>query len=116
MTCGRCIFCPSPAQYNALSDAVLQRPDFQHSSRAAGHIFNSIIAQSRVNTLSAPSLSLNRCTDESVTKIFLYPSADRFSTLSTNLLTIPSTVIGIITMFAITVVSETVHERSLVAM
>ncbi|KAF7348512.1 hypothetical protein MVEN_01368700 [Mycena venus] len=39
-----------------------------------------------------------------------------FSTFQTNLLTIPSTVVGVITMFGITLVSETVNERSLVAM
>ncbi|KAF7323734.1 Allantoate permease [Mycena kentingensis (nom. inval.)] len=39
-----------------------------------------------------------------------------FSTFQTNLLAIPASVAGIITMFAITLVSETVNERSLVAM
>ncbi|KAF7980305.1 hypothetical protein HWV62_39093 [Athelia sp. TMB] len=39
-----------------------------------------------------------------------------FSTFETNLLTIPSTVLGMITMFGITMVSELVDERSLVAM
>ncbi|KAK7046879.1 allantoate permease [Favolaschia claudopus] len=39
-----------------------------------------------------------------------------FSTFQTNLLTIPNTVVGMITMFGITLVSETVNERSLVAM
>uniref|UniRef100_A0A0W0F1B0 Putative allantoate permease n=1 Tax=Moniliophthora roreri TaxID=221103 RepID=A0A0W0F1B0_MONRR len=39
-----------------------------------------------------------------------------FSTFQTNLLTIPSTVAGIITMFGITVVSEMVNDRSFVSM
>ncbi|KAJ3995919.1 allantoate permease [Lentinula boryana] len=39
-----------------------------------------------------------------------------FSTFTTNLLTIPSTVAGIITMFAITMVSELLNERTFVAM
>jgi len=39
-----------------------------------------------------------------------------FGTLQTNLLTIPSTVLGMITMFAITFVSERVNERSIVSM
>ncbi|KAK7059666.1 allantoate permease [Favolaschia claudopus] len=39
-----------------------------------------------------------------------------FSTFQTNLLTIPNTVLGMITMFGVTLVSETVNERSLVAM
>ncbi|KAJ6619307.1 allantoate permease [Mycena sp. CBHHK59/15] len=39
-----------------------------------------------------------------------------FSTFQTNLLTIPSTVAGMITMFGITLVSETVNDRSLVSM
>ncbi|KAF8217779.1 allantoate permease [Mycena galopus ATCC 62051] len=38
-----------------------------------------------------------------------------FSTFQTNLLTIPSTVVGTFTMFGITLISETVNERSLVA-
>jgi hypothetical protein len=38
-----------------------------------------------------------------------------FSTFATNLLTIPSTVVGTFTMFGITLISETVNERSLVA-
>ncbi|KZP25723.1 allantoate permease [Athelia psychrophila] len=40
----------------------------------------------------------------------------RFNTFQTNLLTIPSTVLGMFTMFGITMVSELVDERSLVAM
>ncbi|KAJ3859700.1 allantoate permease [Lentinula novae-zelandiae] len=39
-----------------------------------------------------------------------------FSTFTTNLLTIPSTVAGMITMFAITMVSEVLNERTFVAM
>lgn len=39
-----------------------------------------------------------------------------FNTFQTNLLTIPSTVLGMITMFGITMISELVDERSLVAM
>ncbi|GLB39067.1 putative transporter [Lyophyllum shimeji] len=39
-----------------------------------------------------------------------------FNTFQTNLLTIPSSVAGMITMFAITLLSETVNERSFVAM
>ncbi|THU80658.1 allantoate permease [Dendrothele bispora CBS 962.96] len=39
-----------------------------------------------------------------------------FSTFQTNLLTIPSTVAGMVTMFGITLVSEVVDERSIVAM
>ncbi|KAJ7731135.1 allantoate permease [Mycena maculata] len=39
-----------------------------------------------------------------------------FGTFQTNLLTIPSTVAGIFTMFGITIISETVNERSMVAM
>ncbi|KAJ7098336.1 allantoate permease [Mycena epipterygia] len=39
-----------------------------------------------------------------------------FNTFQTNLLTIPSTVAGIFTMFGITLVSESVNDRSLVAM
>jgi len=39
-----------------------------------------------------------------------------FNTFETNLLTIPSSVATIITMFGIAVVSETVHDRAIVAM
>ncbi|TDL21999.1 allantoate permease [Rickenella mellea] len=39
-----------------------------------------------------------------------------FRTFQTNLLTIPSTFLGILTMFAITFISESVHDRSFVAM
>ncbi|KAG5638010.1 hypothetical protein H0H81_002278 [Sphagnurus paluster] len=39
-----------------------------------------------------------------------------FNTFQTNLLTIPSQVTGMITMFGITLLSETMNERSLVAM
>ncbi|KAJ7885110.1 allantoate permease [Mycena olivaceomarginata] len=39
-----------------------------------------------------------------------------FSTFNTNLLAIPNSVAGMITMFGITLISETVNERSLVAM
>lgn len=39
-----------------------------------------------------------------------------FSTFQTNLLTIPSTVFGMITMFGITLISEVVDDRALVAM
>ncbi|KAH7910951.1 major facilitator superfamily domain-containing protein [Hygrophoropsis aurantiaca] len=39
-----------------------------------------------------------------------------FNTFQTNLLTIPSQVFGILTMFAITLVSESVNERSIIAM
>ncbi|EPQ53585.1 MFS general substrate transporter [Gloeophyllum trabeum ATCC 11539] len=39
-----------------------------------------------------------------------------FNTFTTNLLTIPSQVLGIITMFAITLASEIVNDRSIVAM
>ncbi|KAG9311672.1 allantoate permease [Chiua virens] len=39
-----------------------------------------------------------------------------FTTFQTNLLTIPSQALGIITMFAITLVSESVNERAIVAM
>ncbi|KAJ7028269.1 allantoate permease [Mycena alexandri] len=39
-----------------------------------------------------------------------------FKTFQTNLLTIPSTVAGIITMFVITLISETVNDRSWVSM
>ncbi|KAF8493574.1 allantoate permease [Gautieria morchelliformis] len=39
-----------------------------------------------------------------------------FSTLQTNLLTIPSTVVGMVTLFAITLISEAVDSRSLVSM
>ncbi|KAA1472992.1 allantoate permease [Dentipellis sp. KUC8613] len=39
-----------------------------------------------------------------------------FSTFETNLLTIPSTVLGMITMFAITWVSERVNDRAIVSM
>lgn len=39
-----------------------------------------------------------------------------FNTFQTNLLTIPPSVVGMMTMFAITLVSETVNERSFVAM
>ncbi|KAJ4468859.1 allantoate permease [Lentinula aciculospora] len=39
-----------------------------------------------------------------------------FNTFTTNLLTIPSTVAGMITMFAITMVSEVLNERTFVAM
>ena len=40
----------------------------------------------------------------------------RFSTFQTNLLTIPSQALGIITMFIITLVSELLGERTIVAM
>ncbi|KAG1826355.1 allantoate permease [Suillus variegatus] len=39
-----------------------------------------------------------------------------FNTFDTNLLTIPSQVLGMVTMFVITLVSESVNERSIVAM
>lgn len=39
-----------------------------------------------------------------------------FNTFNTNLLTIPSQALGIVTMFVITIVSEFVNERSIVAM
>ncbi|KAF9069471.1 major facilitator superfamily domain-containing protein [Rhodocollybia butyracea] len=39
-----------------------------------------------------------------------------FSTFATNLLTIPSTIAGIITMFSITLISEVLNERTFVAM
>ncbi|KAH7917923.1 allantoate permease [Leucogyrophana mollusca] len=39
-----------------------------------------------------------------------------FNTFQTNLLTIPSTALGIVTMFIITLISESVNERSMVAM
>ncbi|KAF8067727.1 allantoate permease [Lyophyllum atratum] len=39
-----------------------------------------------------------------------------FGTFQANLLTIPSSVAGMVTMFAITIISETVNERSFVAM
>ncbi|KAJ3729783.1 allantoate permease [Lentinula raphanica] len=39
-----------------------------------------------------------------------------FGTFTTNLLTIPSTMVGIISMFAITIVSEMLNERTFVAM
>ncbi|KAG2104403.1 allantoate permease [Suillus discolor] len=39
-----------------------------------------------------------------------------FNTFDTNLLTIPSQVLGMVTMFLITLVSESVNERSIVAM
>ena len=38
-----------------------------------------------------------------------------FGTFETNLLTIPSTVLGLCTMFIITYISEQVNERSIVA-
>lgn len=40
----------------------------------------------------------------------------RFNTFETNLLAIPSIVMGIVTMFCITLISEIVDDRSLVAM
>ncbi|KAJ3824819.1 allantoate permease [Lentinula raphanica] len=39
-----------------------------------------------------------------------------FGTFTTNLLTIPSTMVGIVSMFAITIVSEMLNERTFVAM
>ena len=45
-----------------------------------------------------------------------YLTCNSFNTFQANLLTIPSTVIGMITMFAITLISEIVNDRSLVAM
>lgn len=43
-------------------------------------------------------------------------NGNRFNTFTTNLLTIPSTVAGMFTMFAITLISETVNDRSFVSM
>lgn len=43
-------------------------------------------------------------------------SCFRFNTFNTNLLTIPSQALGIVTMFFITLVSELVGERSIVSM
>ena len=40
----------------------------------------------------------------------------RFNTFQTNLLTIPSTVAGMVSMFVITLISEVVNDRALVAM
>lgn len=40
----------------------------------------------------------------------------RFDTFQTNLLTIPVSVLGIVTMFIITLVSEMVNERTLISM
>jgi hypothetical protein len=40
----------------------------------------------------------------------------RFNTFNTNLLTIPSQAMGIVTMFLITLVSELVNERTVVSM
>lgn len=40
----------------------------------------------------------------------------RFSTFTTNLLTIPSTMLGFVTMFLITLISESVNDRAIVSM
>jgi hypothetical protein len=39
-----------------------------------------------------------------------------FSTFNTNLLTIPSTIAGMFTLFGITIISEAVNDRSIVSM
>ena len=40
----------------------------------------------------------------------------RFGTFETNLLTIPSTVLGFITMWLVTLLSEAVNDRAIVSM
>ena len=42
--------------------------------------------------------------------------SDRFGTFKTNLLTIPSTVLGFCSMFLITLLSEAVNDRAIVSM
>lgn len=51
-----------------------------------------------------------------LTYLTLLLRSSGFNTFNTNLLTIPSQALGIITMFVITIVSEFVNERSIVAM
>ena len=43
-------------------------------------------------------------------------SCSRFNTFNTNLLTIPSQAMGILTMFLITFISELINERTFVSM
>ena len=67
-------------------------------------------------TLSLRNLGFVRPHSITMRRWLLTTSEDRFSTINTNLLTIPSKVGSMITMTAITIVSEQLNDRSFVSM